>query len=207
MDMTEFEEKMDRIESILTELQQIDYRGKNIKNESGYVMDLDNNPLSIGYSLNSKLFDGKSYDEFIIEMKEFFNDYMDTLSKDIKAINEKRPLDTYYTKEWTALEITGDFWYGAIDIVSFVPEYFTVSIKLESCDEKNGGTDGIIVDIPSIGPSIDGLPIDFNNPDSVKNYSGCWYENGKFMIYLKKGPQNPWVGSCGKLSYKIKAWI
>jgi hypothetical protein len=27
------------------------------------------------------------------------------------------------------------------------------------------------------------------------------------MIYLKKGPQNPWVGSCGKLSYKIKAWI
>jgi len=207
MDLDTIENKISEIEDILESLKQFDYISKNLINKNGYVKNLKDEDLKVEFANNALKINDKTYEEFVQHIKLFFGDYMETLKKDIKKMNEKRPLGTSFTQDWKPLEIDKkDFWYGMIADVGFKPSYYTVSFKLEECKEKNGGTNGIIVDVPSIGPSSDGLPINFNDPNSVKNYSGHWFENNKIMLYLKAGPNSPWVGSCGKMLYRIKAW-
>ena len=202
-----FEDKLEKIESFLTRLERFDLRSKDIINKNGYIKDNLGNDVMVGYAKNAQTLEGKDYETFLTEMKDFFSSYIETLKKDIIKINSERPLDTHYSKDWTDFKPEGDFWYGSIDTLNFTPSYYTVSFKLEGCTEKNGGTNGIIVEIPSVGISNSGLPFDLSNPNSVKNYSGHWFENGHIMMYVKKGPNSPWIGSCSKMQYKIKAWV
>lgn len=207
MKIEDISTKLDEIENLLGRLESFDYSAKNITNQGGYIKDLKGNDMKVSYSTNSKSINGKTYDQFVKEIKDYFNDYIHTIKKDLKEVNDKRPLDTAFVKDWTPLKIPNkEFWYGSICEMPFVPSYYTVTFKLEGCQEKNGGTNGIIVEVPSIGPSTDGLPIDINDSSSVKNYSGHWYESGKIMLYLKKGPSDQWVGKCGTILYKVKAW-
>ena len=93
-----------------------------------------------------------------------------------------------------------------LDTLEFTPSYIEILFKVEECSDKNGGTNGIITQIPPIGVSIDGIPFSYDNYDKVKNYSGYWIEDNQVKIFLKKADFPQWIGNCQKIKFKILAW-
>jgi len=200
--------KLDELSKKLDDLSLIDYESKNLKNVGNVVVDNDGNPLSVNYAKNSSLLSGKTYDEFLAEMKDYFKPVIESIKKDIKEQNDKKPLSASYIKEWTDipnLDISKDLYIGAIDSLDFEPSYIEVLVKVDECIDKNGGSNKSLTQIPPIGISIDGLPFS-ENINNLKNYSGWWIEDNQVKIYLKKANFPQWIGKCAKMKFKIIAW-
>jgi hypothetical protein len=201
-------QKLDELEKKVDQLKKFDYEAKNIKNMGNVVTDYQGNPLKVFYAKNAQTIDNKSYDDFINDMKKFFNPIIEDIKKMIKKQNEEKPLEANYIKDWTDLKIdqTKEFEIYSLDTLAFTPSYLEILVKLDGCSEKNGGTNGIITQIPPVGISIDGLPISKNNYQKIKNYSGWWAEDNQIKIYIRKADFPQWVGKCKKIKYKILAW-
>ena len=200
--------KLDELYNKLDILKQFDYEAKNIKNVGNIVVDNEGNPLKVNYAKNAQTLEGKSYDEFLQDIKNYLNPIIDDIKATLKKQEAEKPLGANYMKDWTDLEIdqSKDFEIYSLDTLSFTPSYLEVLVKLDECTEKNGGTNGIITQIPPVGISIDGLPVSKNNYTQLKNYSAWWVEDNQVKIYLRKVDFPQWVGQCKKIKYKILAW-
>jgi len=200
--------KLEELNQKLDDLKKFDYYAKNIKNEGNFIVDNEGNPLKVKYAENAKTINGKTYDVFFQDMKKFFQSTINDIKVMIKKEIEKRPIDANYIKDWTDLKINPDKDIQTItlDTIDFIPNYLEILVKVDKCYDKNGGSNGIITQIPGIGISADGIPFDLSNPDNVLNYSGWWYEGGEIKIFVKKADFSQWIGKCKSIQYKILAW-
>ena len=200
--------KLDELESLLESLKQFDYEAKNIKNIGNVVTDKDGNPLKVSYAKNATTINGKTYDEFLNDMQNFFKPLIDEIKTTLEKQNNEKPLGASYIKDWTPLKIdqTKELQLITLDTLEFTPSYLEILVKVDECADKNGGSNGTITQLPPIGVSIDGLPFTKDNVDKLKNYSAWWIEDGEIKAYFKKADFPQWIGKCNSISYKILAW-
>lgn len=199
--------KLNELENKLEILKEFDYEAINIKNVGNVVMDANNNPLTVSYAKNATTIEGKTYQEFLKDMQNYFNPIIDNIKKTLEEQNQNKPISASYIKDWSPLNIdnTKDLQEVTLDNLDFIPSYIEILVKLEQCSEKNGGSNGTITQIPPIGISIDGLPYT-QDPTKLKNYSGWWIEGTSIKAYFKKANFPQWIGNCNSILYKIYAW-
>jgi len=200
--------KLSDIEDLIKTLELIDYKAKDIKNLGNTIVTNDNKDLKVSYARNSSLINNKTYKEFVDEMQDFFNPVIKDLKQALITENEKKPLTASKIKDWTPLEVDASKEMNTLvlDSLDFTPTAVDILVKLEKCKDKNGGDNGIVVKIPPIGISLDGLPFDSKSPSNNKNYSGWWVEDGQIKIFLRKAGFPQWVGNCSKMKYKLHIW-
>jgi hypothetical protein len=200
--------KLSDLEDLIGTLSQIDYESKNIKNLGNTIVTNDNIDLKVSYARNSSLINNKTYDEFMSSMQDYLNPLIDDIKQTLIDANNNKPLSATKIKDWTVLEVDSSKIIDTfvLDSLDYTPSVVDVLVKLNSCSEKNGGDNGIIVKIPPIGVSIDGLPFDFETPKNNKNYSGWWVEDGQIKIFMRKADFPQWLGKCTELTYKLFIW-
>jgi len=200
--------KLNELDNKLKLLKEFDYEAKNLKNVGNIVVDNNNNPLSVYYAKNANTIQGKTYDEFLTDIKNYLTPLVEDIKNLLKKQNDARPLSASYIKDWDDLEIdkSKNIEIYTLDTLEFTPSYIEILFKVEECSDKNGGTNGIITQIPPIGVSIDGIPFSYDNYDKVKNYSGYWIEDNQVKTFLKKADFPQWIGNCQKIKFKILAW-
>ena len=200
--------KLNELESLLESLKQFDYEAINIKNVGNVVTDKNGNPLKVNYAKNATTIEGKTYNEFVSDMKAFFTPLIDEIKTTLQKQNDQKPLGASYIKDCTQLELdqTQELQQIVLDTLDFVPSYLEILVKVDECTDKNGGSNGTITQIPPIGVSIDGLPFTNDNVSKLKNYSGWWIEDNQIKAYFKKADFPQWIGGCNSMQYKILAW-
>lgn len=200
--------KLEELQNKLSELKNFDYEAINIKNTGNLVVDKDGNPLKVNYAKNSSTINNKTYDEFVSEMKSYLKPLVDDIKVQLEKQNSEKPVGANYIKDWTQLEIdqSQDLQIITLDTLEFVPNYLEILVQVDDCQNKNGGSNGTITQIPPIGISIDGIPFTKSDNSKLKNYSGWWIENNQIKAYFKKANFPQWVGNCQTLKYKIYAW-
>jgi len=206
MEIQDIYNKLEDIENSLNNLKEFDYAARNIKNVGNIVTDNDGNRLSVYYAKNASMIDGHSYEEFLQSMKDYMSPLIDDIKKSILEANEKKPLSASEIIEWKQLEYDNskDFWYGTLATLNYTPSYLEILVKLDECAQKNGGDNGLITQIPPVGISLNGFPLNKNGV--VTNFSGWWIENNQIKIFLKKTDKEQWLGKCDKISFKILIW-
>ena len=200
--------KLEELQNKLSELKNFDYEALNIKNTGNLVVDKDGNPLKVNYAKNSSTINNKTYEEFVSEMKSYLKPLVDDIKVQLEKQNSEKPVGANYIKDWTKLEIdqSQDLQIIALDTLEFTPNYLEILVQVDDCQNKNGGSNGTITQIPPIGISIDGIPFTKTDNSKLKNYSGWWVENNQIKAYFKKANFPQWVGNCQTLKYKIYAW-
>jgi len=206
MELQDIYDKLNDIETLLNNLDSIDYEAKNIKNVGNVVTDNDGNTLSVYYAKNASTIGGNTYEDFLQSMKDYMAPLIDDIKDSILDANDKKPLSASQIIDWKQLEYDNslDFWYGTLATLDYTPSYVEILVKLEECSQKNGGDNGLITQIPPVGISINGFPL--NKDGDVVNYSGWWIENNQIKLFLKKTDKEQWLGNCDKISYKILIW-
>ena len=199
--------KIDELENLIKNFQKIDFNSLNIKNVGNVVVDNNNNPLRVFYAKNAKTINNKTYDEFVNDIKDYLSPIIDDLKSEILKQNKNAELYSSYKKDWSKLNLdnTKNVEIISLGTLDFEPSYLEIFVKLNSCSDKNGGSNGIITQIPPIGISLDGLPFS-NDISKLENYSGWWIEDGNIKVFLKKADFIQWIGSCKDIQYKILAW-